>query len=170
MCPERRRVGSYGPQTGRGKGYYPSARLCAYSPRYACTPTGHITLFCFDMSRFCIGQKVVAHELERVCPTSIRRAHTRRIQQPLWLASRWEGSCATCCCLIQICHDSLVSHLFPGETNVARTSRQVSKPGSDAREGSIIRISRPSVSHAGQPFVRVYFARAPLSLSPITVK
>ena len=31
----------------------------------------------------CIRQKVVAHELERVCLTSIRAAHARRVQQSL---------------------------------------------------------------------------------------
>jgi len=49
----------------------------------------------------CIGQKVVAHELERVYLTSIRGVHTRRVQQSLRLACRRESGYATCCCLIQ---------------------------------------------------------------------
>ncbi len=49
----------------------------------------------------CIGQRHVAHELERVGLTSIRKAHTRRVQQSLRLACRRAGSCATCLCPIQ---------------------------------------------------------------------
>ena len=48
----------------------------------------------------CREQKLVAHELERVCLMPICGTHPHRVQQSLWLASRREGSCATCCCPI----------------------------------------------------------------------
>jgi len=60
----------------------------------------------------CIRQEVVAHELERVCLTSIREAHTRRVQQSLWLARRREDSCATCCCPIQVMQKPPMSYFY----------------------------------------------------------
>ncbi len=57
--------------------------------------------FASDFHAFCKGQRHVAHELERVVLTSIRRAHTRRVQQSLRRARRREGSCATCLCPLE---------------------------------------------------------------------